>query len=202
MRNGVNSTWHLSTGACRNTVKITAAKFYDLQGCIFKILLYVNQNSVSLHQAKESDTYIHSWKAKGLCRYWENKRMLPWTCAIKYKPQVLYVPLLTSLWGAGFWLRLRWPSHGVGREEQVSRCLCWTATLPSHLCNVRFCLLGELEEFFGQTAIAWGKWACFRVQQVSFCCLAFSTCWKVTNYSLFPFDICSLACLLMCNVLS
>lgn len=134
----------MSTGACHNTVRIAAARFYDLQGCIFKILVYVNQNSVSLYQAKESDTYIHSWKTKGLCRYWENKRALLWTCAVKYKPQVLYVPLLTFLRGAGLWLGLGWPSRGVGREEQVSRCLCWTAALPSHLCNGRLCLLGEL----------------------------------------------------------
>lgn len=133
----------MSAGACRNTVRIAAAKFYDLQGCIYKVLVYVNQNSVSLYQAMESDTCIHSWKAKGLCRYWENKRALPWTCAVKYKPQVLYVPLLTSLWGAGLWLRLGWPSYGVGREKQVSRCLCWTAALPS-LCYGRLCLLGEL----------------------------------------------------------
>lgn len=81
MRIGVNSL--PDTGALRlllayrGTVRIAAAKFHDLQGCVFKILEDVNQNSVSLHQAKKSDSYINSWKARRLCGCWENKRTLP-----------------------------------------------------------------------------------------------------------------------------
>lgn len=60
--------------AYRGTVRIAAATFYDLRGCVFKILVYVNQNSVSLHQAKQSDTYINSWKAKRLCGCWEEQK--------------------------------------------------------------------------------------------------------------------------------
>lgn len=108
-------------------MRIAAAKFYDLQGRIFKILVYVNQNSVSLHQAKKSDTYIHSQGSVQILREQKDASM-----NLCYKIQTSGTLCSSFDFSAGCrilaeaWMTFTWCFKGrAGR--QVSVLGCYTA---------------------------------------------------------------------------
>lgn len=176
-----------------------AVKFYHLQGCVFKILVYVSHNSVSLHQVKKNCTYIPLESQE----YWEHKRTLPWICTMEEKTQETSCSSFDFSWGYRTSDEARMIFTRCFKGRTVSRCPSWTDALHSDLGDQMTLSLGE---------VRWALWVSrhhLRITGTLQCLagivllfMAFGTCQKTTNYSVFPLRVCSPACLLICNVFS
>lgn len=141
----MTDTWvlGLSPAYC-GTVRRATAKFYDLQGCIFKILICQPKQCVFTPSKEKWYLYKQLESREAL---WILREQKDSSISLHYKIET-WGTLCSSFdfsGGCRILADSRIPFIQCFKGRTVSRCLSWTSALPSHLGNWRALPLGRGE---------------------------------------------------------